>query len=328
MKRIYFVFSLFFILNTGIQVFGQTVFRSYYVRGNGSDENNGRSEETAFRTLGKAIEASSKGSIKTITVIGRVVSGTIEGTGETEVLITGKENASEEERAIVGKLSFTEPTKIKLEHIEISGDSRCGILIWYGAFVTIGNGVIIKNNNRGVEISDGTFTMLGNAIITANGNESANGGGIESSGNDIILIQDEAQISNNIAKNGGGIYIGKGTLTIRDNAQITNNSAINGGGICISRYASTPFVFESGNIISNRAEYGGGIYFRGANSNSRTNPGGETFLFNGGVISNNEADFVGGGVYIATGSKFVQKGGTISNNTAGDGEGENIFFQK
>jgi hypothetical protein len=52
-----------------------------------------------------------------------------------------------------------------------------------------------------------------------------------------------------------------------------------------------------------------------------------TLNINEGEITGNNAEFVGGGVYVSTGAILLQKNGDIRSNTAGDGDGENIFKQ-
>jgi predicted outer membrane repeat protein len=117
--------------------------------------------------------------------------------------------------------------------------------------------------------------------------------------NDDFIIQDQVKVTSNTSKDGGGgIYISGGKLSI-----------------------------TGGEISLNKAEYGAGIYtnvYRTTFDNGKAE-----VTFSGGVITKNEAEFVGGGVYIATNSVFTQSGkGSINGNTAGDGEGENIFRQQ
>ena len=54
----------------------QAAGASYFVRADGSDSNAGTSEDAPFKTLAKALDAASKTSVKTITVIGTLVGET------------------------------------------------------------------------------------------------------------------------------------------------------------------------------------------------------------------------------------------------------------
>jgi hypothetical protein len=109
----------------------------------------------------------------------------------------------------------------------------------------------------------------------------------------------------------------KGKLVL-DGATITHAQGSSGGGIYVSSVGE--LIFESGKITNNHAvsgikiddgqssKNGGGVYSRG------------TFTMNGGEISNNKADGIGGGVYSEFGS-FVMNAGTITDNEAVSGAG-------
>jgi hypothetical protein len=414
-----------FILLNCILIFGQTAPRSYYVIANGDDNNNGRSEEAAFKTLKKAVDMASKGAVKTITVLGILNEESegrngnaglfiIENTGATEILITGKVNTTETERAILsgignyyGTVVYIESASIKFENIEISGGRSYdgaghggGLSLSSGA-VTLGNGAKICNNiadegGGGVQVRGGVFTLDGGDIVDNKvdrgyGNLDLDGGGVLG---DVIIIS--GRISNNSAKGsgggvcgfvtmkggtisdnvsniagggiygyitmtdgiirgnksnrGGGIYIRESESSLLSNGTIEDNTATDGGGIYIEK-GSTTFTMSGGLVKSNSAKNGGGIYVGGSeyqfmgqytygtliiqngsiNSNRAEYGAGVyvtgVFNLNNGKIESNEAEFVGGGVYIANGSKYTKKSGVVSDNNAGDGEGENEFKQ-
>ena len=95
-----------------------TVQRSLYVSEHGDDNNDGRSEETPYKTLEKAVEMANNGAIKTITVIGTINYSkswiVISNRSNTdEILITGKPGANNAEKAVMqgisvdGRFSFT-----------------------------------------------------------------------------------------------------------------------------------------------------------------------------------------------------------------------------
>ena len=95
-------FLVFFGTTIIGSIFGQVSVRSYYVCADGDDENNnGRSEDTPVKTINKALEMATAGAVKRITVIGHLTSFRARNTGTTEILITGKQNCSEEEKAVI-----------------------------------------------------------------------------------------------------------------------------------------------------------------------------------------------------------------------------------
>jgi len=98
---------------------------SYFVRANGNDNNSGTTEDKPLKTLAKAVEVASKSKVKKITVIGTLVGATvIDNSGTDEILITGKVNASNIEKAVLTTLTkdtytirITGNSKIKLEYL-------------------------------------------------------------------------------------------------------------------------------------------------------------------------------------------------------------------
>jgi hypothetical protein len=173
---------------------------SYYVRADGSDRNDGLTEDTPFKTLRWAVDAADKGKIKTITVLGTLNAAsegqssiypdsvfiirntqseiTIKGKGGGEQGILSAAGANKRVLLVLGK------SRIRLEHLRIEGGateySGAGIGILEQAQVTIGEGVTVQDNHSkspgGGVGGTGTFTMRGGTI---SGNTSARfGGGI------------------------------------------------------------------------------------------------------------------------------------------------------
>jgi hypothetical protein len=353
-----------------------TVQRSLYVSAKGDDNNNGRSEETPFKTLGKATEAANAGVIKTITVIGTIDSGSVHQRGDDEIMVTGKPGASEAEKAVINSVIGV-IGKVRFTHIRLGGIEGYG-----NVAVTLGAGVVVTNpKGTGVRVrqmlmliimtDDATITgcrdegvgrgeyfgvdsvtMSGNASITNNGGTGINGAkNVTMSGNAKIsnnkergvnngklTMSENAEISGNVSTgngggayvneglamsgnakiinntaegNGGGVYIDGGSITISDNALISGNTAKEGGGIYLNRGSLT---MEGGEISGNKAENGAGVYMKGP------------FNHKGGTITGNNAEYVGGGVYVMKGGTYTAGGGAVSGNTAGDG-GENLFRQ-
>jgi hypothetical protein len=204
------------------------------------------------------------------------------------------------------------------DNAEISGNARNGIDSC-GLVTLSGNAQVSNNGNVGIYKAG--VTMLDNTKVTGN-----KGAGIYGDWDDDILLQDQAEVSDNLT----GVYAEK-TLTLSGSVNISNNSGSgvaikdgiltinggtingkNGGGVYINGKTCT---INGGTITANKAEYGAGVY---------VNMG--SFTFTGGSITGNEAEFVGGGVYVKSGTTYTAGAGVVSGNTAGDG-GANVFRQ-
>jgi predicted outer membrane repeat protein len=340
--------------------------RSYYVWADGDNENNGRSEDQPFKTLQKAVDAAKMGVIKRITVLGKINSGAvIEDAGTDEILITGKPDAAEGEKAEITYDITIRNAKVRFTYVSITS-SRWGLeLEGKSNNITLGAGALVSyiyvrcedttltmtddarisgkgigsTSNAGsyplrltmldnAEISgntDGggilywdnlTLIMSGNARIV-NNTTTGSGGGIRANGNLTLTMSDNAEISGNTAKGeGGGIYAG-GKLTINGNGgKISGNTAKNGGGV----FAAGSEVSMAGKttITGNKAEFGTGVFVSKSEKC--------VFTHKGGSITGNEAEYVGGGVYVESGAAYTAQGGTVTGNTAGDG-GTDVFRQ-
>jgi hypothetical protein len=192
---------------------------SYYVRADGSDANTGTSEEAPFKTLAKAVEAAAKTSVKKITVIGTLVENVVikntdptvgkrtklvDKTGDTmgtvmitwsvderdpeEILITGKPDASDTERAVLTPANYDNNTltiglsTIRFEHIEISGQNSA-------------------EGSSALGILGGTVTLAEGAKVTRNKN-----GGVFA-GYSVLIMRDDAEVSGNEKDTGAGFHL-------------------------------------------------------------------------------------------------------------------------
>jgi hypothetical protein len=275
---------------------------SYYVRADGDDENIGLSENEPLKSLRKAIERAKQSSVKRITVIGTLYQRNerdgefwIETNNKDEILITGKDNASPDEKAVLsGKGSSQRAiieifnSNIRFEFIEITGSKQQGIRVLQTELAPTG----VKS----------TVKLGSGCIIHGNGNNTVYGGG----GIDVEIanrvVLDGGIIRNNVAKNGGGVYVS-------DSYEFFG-----------TMLPSAEFIIMTGEISKNTADYGAGIYL--------SNNG--ILKINGGSIKNNSAKFTGGGLYIAAKGKASQDNNAakgIVNNSANEG-GENIFSKE
>jgi hypothetical protein len=177
MKKIALIFIIL-ILNAGLCIAQQSVF----VNALGNDDNSGRSEDTPFRTISRAMEEIRISGINRITVIGYLDAESEIKNGNdsvfvldtfdrsNELIITGMRGASGASRAVLSGRGSGLPvlgvsganTKIRLENIEITGGESIegtGLLILNGASVTLGPGAVLRDNQTGVKL------ILGSCII-------------------------------------------------------------------------------------------------------------------------------------------------------------------
>ncbi|MDR0998380.1 MAG: hypothetical protein LBL70_04875 [Treponema sp.] len=338
--------------------------RSYYVRANGDDNNNGRSEDAPFKTLAKAVDATRMGIIKQITVIGKIEERREIGYtgGNDEILITGKPDAVAGEKAEITSRFSISNTKIRFTHVSFPQGlsiSRSNVTLGArtlvsgqissrdsGTLTMIDDATVSGSNNGGISIGgydNFTLTMSDNAEISGNTTDRA-GGGISASSDATLTLtmSGNARIINNTAgDSGGGIYAERGQITLSGNARISGNTAGRAGG-GIYANVRVELTIRGGEISGNTAKNGGGVFL--LNRSSATMTGGTitgnkaeygagvcvqeraAFTLNGGAITGNEADFVGGGVYVQSGGTYTAGRGTVTGNTAGDG-GDNVFRQ-
>ncbi|MDR1400050.1 MAG: leucine-rich repeat domain-containing protein [Treponema sp.] len=274
----------------------------YYVSAQGNNANDGLSEDTPFRTLSKAIEATATGVVRTITVIGKVEGGLTLTNINGELLITGKLNATDTEKASIAVssgfvLQANGSIKLRLEHIEITGGKLGGILIDNGAFLTLGTGARVS------------------------GNVGANGGGVNIRGQGTTLVMEgNATITGNLANAGGGVFIWEhGTLIMKNIATITGNRVIQGvrangwGGGVFMRNDAYFIMQDSAELVSNSAyELGGGLSAWGSNVTMRDSA----------IIKDNSSVVDAGGAYFYKSAVIMEGNAEISgNSTATSGGG-------
>jgi predicted outer membrane repeat protein len=333
-----------FLLGTVIAVIAQEAPRSYYVRANGNDQNNnGRSETTPFKTLRRAIEVASQGTIRRITIIGTLNQASessnsrdgvfvINYQGKEELTITGKPDASQQQKAILSargtnkRVVYKTRGLIRFENIEISGaninENGAGIFIEFTSGLTLGSGTRVVNNitsRRG----GGLYIGESSSILIEEGSEISQnsailGGGIYVGDWGILKIS-AGNITGNVAGNdGGGLYYA-GDESILVNVTVSGNVARNNGGGIYMKYGNHDnLVMDDCTVSNNKAGFGAGIYLERSK-----------FTLSSGRITGNNAEFAGGGIYVAKNESvyFIHSGGEVSGNQAGD-DGDDIFIQQ
>ena len=185
------------------------------------------------------------------------------------------------------------------------------------------SGAILVGDDSSFKMSGGVIKnfklnadVLTGAVVVTSGGDFQMSGGI---------IENNSNTDKGSAHSGGGVLLyswDKGaedaTMTMSGNAVIRNNTSPNGGGVYL--VGNTNFDMEGGSITDNKAnKVGGGICVAGTGAAAGAGgaPASESkFTMHGGEISNNHAGDAGGGIYINS-DDVVLKGGKIENNTAG-----------
>lgn len=166
----------------------------------------------------------------------------------------------------------------------------------------------IAKNGAGAFVEGGTYMRYSRGTVSSN-TASANGGGIYVGNLADVEFGDSLQISFQIKSNkayrGGGIYIDDAKRChVYEAVEITNNTASqDGGGIFVKGNAQTSknnsiFVYIAATVKYNIANYGGGIYFQGDNSNIMSNPFSYNFAIGKITILYNTAYNKGSALFI------------------------------
>ncbi|MEZ4616873.1 MAG: choice-of-anchor Q domain-containing protein [Caldilineaceae bacterium] len=132
------------------------------------------------------------------------------------------------------------------------------------------------------------------------------GGGILIQGSDIHVYH--TRITENSAEAGGGVFVGS-TFVCDATCVIDNNFAFVGAGVYVSTAAVTSTLqLNGGQIISNTAFAGGGVFVEG--------PSGYMTM-TAGTIAENWVFEAGGGILIEEGTVHIA-GGSVYSNTASE----------
>ena len=197
---------------------------------------------------------------------------------------------------IFGSVTMSDQARIQGNTSGYGGGVN-GTLVMNGGFVC-GNTVSGWNGGGGAA---GTVTLNEGEI---SGNYSTGvGGGVRGT-----LYMNGGVIKDNTADGGGGALYGAGTLS---SGEITNNqSASTGGCAYLAENGRNLTITGDVQIHKNRAVHGGAVSLVGG-----------TVQISGGVISENQANRLGGGVYVWTSNALnptitIEKEAVISDNQA------------
>ena len=142
-----------------------------------------------------------------------------------------------------------------------------------------------KADYGGGVYNSNTFNMSGGTIT--NNTSTTSGGGVYNEAGTFDMSG--GTITGNISNQyGGGVFKASGNFTMSGGEISNNTAAIQGGGV--SNLNDT-FTMSDGTTISgNKAMYGGGVYNTGR------------FDILGGMITGNQSDKAGGGVFLSSGN--------------------------
>ncbi len=205
----------------------------------------------------------------------------------------------------------TDPVNgVTLSDCMIRFNSNCGICASSGNLL-VTNTVISGNKGNGVEVDDFSEFYFDNFLIIGNGERGIAKNFFSFKSNYKSKVSGQKVFINGIVRNnaGGGISVeGESSVTFT-NLTIKNNGPVSqGGGVFIDGAS----YFENVTVENNAADKGGGFY-------CSATPSDQTIITNSS-ISNNTAQWKGGGVYGEVGN-FKILNSSISNNTSFDGGG-------
>ncbi|MCL7488217.1 MAG: hypothetical protein M8357_08615 [Desulfobulbaceae bacterium] len=144
-------------------------------------------------------------------------------------------------------------------------------------------------------------------------NEATGSGGGASFDADVTFT--DTTIRDNLAGGeGGGIFFtGNGSIALNRSAITGNTAATNGGGLR-RMAAGGPMTMENSILAQNKAQQGGGAYFKGS------------FAVNFSTIAHNEATVGNGGALFSDNGNFIIENSITWSNNAASGLGHIAYF--
>jgi hypothetical protein len=271
----------------------------------GDNSKDGRTAETAFKTLEKALSVPFAGDAREIRVTGYfLMSGplAIDSQGKTTTITSADAQSKPFITRTDGKddsvIMVTGGGQVIFKDVTIDGKN------------TGTPGVF----HRGLKVTGAGTTVTLDAGTTVTGKLGpVDGGGIFVDGGAALVMKDGSVVTGSQARWGGGVYaVGNGTFKMTGGT-ISGNVAIGDGGFGLGGgvYVDIGYRFEmSGNakIRENSGDMGGGVYL---------NTGTLEMKGTAEISSNKAAKEDGGGMYIDSNSVITMGDGVkISQNTA------------
>ena len=194
--------------------------------------------------------------------------------------------------------------------------------------ITINNGTIsgckaVNGHGGGLYADNSTVTISGGTISGCDG---LLGGGLyaeDSSTHSSTVTITDSTISGCKAGAGGGLYVVGLTLNIKDGtiSECFVSDSGKGGGLFADQSTLT---ISGGRIENNKAAYGGGVALRDSKVKKEDPITNWTVVGNKAYKTDTGMGYIGGGIYLESGSMDVSNGSNkIYNNTA-DGHGADI----
>jgi parallel beta-helix repeat protein/predicted outer membrane repeat protein len=217
--------------------------------------------------------------------------------------------------------------------VSVDAGTYVGNVTINGKYITLTTsaGAVIQAGTAGpatvfienVPFAPGVTMTLSGFTITAGSAGSGQGGGITAAFSADPIITGNNITGNRTAGYGGGIAAIFGSDPVIKNNTISHNGATQGGGGVFANGGSNPTIFgntitqnsTSGANIPNGGSSGGGIYVEGTTST----PIYPTIMNN--TITNNFAEFAGGGIMVRTSAISQIQGNDIESNSAAYGGG-------
>ncbi|MDR1230766.1 MAG: hypothetical protein LBK61_05130 [Spirochaetaceae bacterium] len=303
-----------------------------------SDDNDGLSEATPFKTLLAAYEAARDSADRKQIVVLSNLTQTGEDadedalTGPSELItIKGKDGTQTITRSVVANegagsvLVITGGAKITFVDIKVNGIVGDGSSIFNraikidGSEVTLGKGAVITGKLQGDSTGDNpgpdgfnTDTKNGSGVFVTNSGKLTIADGSEVTGCEGPVNNDVGTLGAVYANSGSNVLLTKG-------GKIYKNQALRGGGVAV--YGTATFTMTGGEIYKNTGtDSGGGIY--ASRKGSYDSP--TLTLVGGEIYENYTTTGNGGGIYTyKTLVAFTIEDGVVirNNHAAGAGGG-------
>ena len=178
---------------------------------------------------------------------------------------------------------------------------------------------VSMNDGVGLYADNSTINITGGTISGCDGRW---GGGLYAENSSTITITDST-ISGCKAGAGGGLCVVGSTLNIKDDiiSECIASDTGKGGGL----YAeNSTLTISGGTIKGNKAAYGGGVALKDSKVKKEDPITNWTVVDNEAYKTDTGSGYIGGGIYLESGSMDVSNGSNkIYNNTA-DGHGADI----